>query len=122
MECASALPGLRRSGHLSAAGLVEIHYFMLQPLVMMLNLVLVPLLLILGALEERSGFWSASTWLTLVLAGLVFLVMPYAAWGLVYRKATGGEVSLLGALGLGSRTWRTSTSPTCTTCAPRGAL
>src|SRR5699024_747260 len=32
MECASALPGLRRSGHLSAAGLVEIHYFMLQPL------------------------------------------------------------------------------------------
>ncbi|MGO2558410.1 glycosyltransferase [Brachybacterium sp.] len=101
MECASALPGLRRSGHLSAAGLVEIHYFMLQPAVMMLNLVLVPLLLILGALEERGGFWSASTWLTLVLAGLIFLVMPYAAWGLVYRKATGGEVSVLGALGLG---------------------
>ncbi|HEX7350856.1 glycosyltransferase [Brachybacterium sp.] len=101
MECASALPGLRRSGHLRTAGLVEIHYFMLQPLVVMLNLVLVPLLLILGALEERSGFWSASTWLTLVLAGLFFLVLPYAAWGLVYRRATGGEVSLFGAVGLG---------------------
>ncbi|MDN5821486.1 MAG: glycosyltransferase [Brachybacterium sp.] len=101
MECASALPGLRRSGHLSAAGLVEIHYFMLQPAVMMMNLVLIPLLLILGAVENAHGFWSASTWLTILLAGLIFLVLPYAVWGLVYRRVTEGEVSLLGAVGLG---------------------
>ncbi|ACU86528.1 glycosyl transferase [Brachybacterium faecium DSM 4810] len=101
MECASALPGLRRSGHLSAAGLVEIHYFMLQPLIMMLNLVLVPLLLALGLVQDPGGFWSAATLLTLVLAGLFFLVLPYAVWGLVYRSVSGGEVSLLGAAGLG---------------------
>ena len=101
MECASALPGLRRSGHLSAAGLVEIHYFMLQPLTMMLNLVLVPLLLALGLVQDPGGFWSAATLLTLVLAGLFFLVLPYAVWGLVYRSVSGGEVSLLGAAGLG---------------------
>jgi len=101
MECASALPGLRRSGHLSAAGLAEIHYFMLQPVIMMLNLVLIPLLLILGVVENPGGFWSASAWLTIVLAALLFLVLPYAVWGLVYRRVTDGEVSLLGAVGLG---------------------
>jgi HPt (histidine-containing phosphotransfer) domain-containing protein/uncharacterized membrane protein YhaH (DUF805 family) len=101
MECASALPGLRRSGHLRASGLLEIHYFMLQPLVMMLNLVLIPLLLVLGAVEDPAGFWNASTLLVAVLAGLFFLVLPYAVWGLVYRRVTDGEVSWPLALGLG---------------------
>ena len=74
---------------------------MLQPLIMMLNLVLVPLLLALGLVQDPGGFWSAATLLTLVLAGLFFLVLPYAVWGLVYRSVSGGEVSLLGAAGLG---------------------
>ncbi|UQN28074.1 glycosyltransferase [Brachybacterium kimchii] len=55
MECASALPGLRKSGHLSLAGLLEIHYFMLQPVVMMLNLVLVPFC---WSWEWRSLPWT----------------------------------------------------------------
>lgn len=101
MECASALPGLRRSGHLSAAGLAEIHYFMLQPLVMMLNLVLIPLILVLGVAEDPAGFWHAATLVTLLASALFFLVLPYAVWGLVYRKVTGGEVSVLGAIALG---------------------
>lgn len=101
MECASALPGLRRGGHLRPSGLAEIHYFMLQPLVMMLNLVLIPLLLVLGVAEDPAGFWRASTLLTLALGGLFFLVLPYAVWGLVYRRVTGGEVSWLLAVGLG---------------------
>ena len=101
MECASALPGLRRSGHLSTPGLLEIHYFMLQPVIMMLNLVLVPLLLVLGLVEDPAGFWSSSTLVTLVLAGLFFLVLPYAVWGLVYRRVTDGEVSWAGAVGVG---------------------
>ncbi|ATG53776.1 glycosyl transferase [Brachybacterium ginsengisoli] len=101
MECASALPGLRRSGHLSAAGLLEIHYFMLQPLIMMLNLVLIPLLLILGLTEDPGGFWSASSLATIVATGLFFLVLPYAVWGLVYHRVTDGEVSWPLAVGLG---------------------
>lgn len=101
MECASALPSLRRSGHLSVPGLLEMHYFMLQPVVMMLNLVLIPLLLILGLVENAGDFWRASTLLTIVLSGLFFLVLPYAVWGLVYRRVTGGEVSALVAVGLG---------------------
>lgn len=101
MECASALPALRRSGHLSVPGLLEMHYFMLQPVVMMLNLVLIPLLLILGLVENAGDFWRASTLLTIVLSGLLFLVLPYAVWGLVYRRVTGGEVSAIVAVGLG---------------------
>src|SRR5699024_10267794 len=94
-------PGLRRSGHLDASGLLEIHYFMLQPLILMLNLVLLPLLLVLGMLEDPGGFWTGSTFLTLACAGLFFLVLPYAVWGLVYRRVTEGEVSLIMATGLG---------------------
>lgn len=101
MECASALPDLRRSGHLSLGGLLEMHYFMLQPAVMMLNLVLIPALLVLGVLESAGSFWHASTLLTLVLAGLFFLVLPYAVWGLVYRAVTDREVSVAAAIGLG---------------------
>ncbi|PWH06442.1 glycosyl transferase [Brachybacterium endophyticum] len=101
MECASALPGLRRSGHLSAGGLLEIHYFMLQPLVMMVNLILTPLLVIYGVLQQAAGFWSSSTLLVAVLAVVFYLVLPYAIWGAVYRRATDKEVSRLLALALG---------------------
>ncbi|MDN5685921.1 MAG: glycosyltransferase [Brachybacterium sp.] len=101
LECASALPDLRRSGHLSAAGLMEIHYFMMQPAIMMMNLVLVPLLLILGLVENAGDFWKTSTVLTIVVAGTLFLVLPYAVWGLVYRTVTNREVSTVLAVGLG---------------------
>lgn len=101
MECASALPALRRSRKLSAAGLLEIHYFMLQPLVMMLNLVLVPLLLAVGVAQGGAGFWRSTDLVLLLCAAVFFLILPYAVWGLVYRRVSGGEVSVAGALGLG---------------------
>ncbi|MBK0330738.1 glycosyltransferase [Brachybacterium sp. MASK1Z-5] len=101
MECASALPGLRRSGHLSASGLLEIHYFMLQPAIMMLNLILIPLLLVYGAAHEGAGFWTASTLLTAVLAAVFFLILPYAVWGAVYRRVTDHEISWPMAVALG---------------------
>lgn len=101
MECASALPTLRRSRELSASGLLEIHYFMLQPLVMMLNLVLVPLLLAVGVAQGGADFWRSTDLVLVICAALFFLVLPYAVWGLVYRRVSEGEVSVPGAICLG---------------------
>lgn len=86
MECASNLPALRRSRVLRFPGFVEIHYFMSQPWLMMLNLLLIPIVTAVAIAQEFFGFVSdAATWI-IVLTGLVFVVLPYALWGPLYRR------------------------------------
>lgn len=86
MECASNLPALRRSRVLRFAGFVEIHYFMSQPWLMMLNLLLIPIVTAVAVTQGFFGFVSdAATWI-IVLTGLVFVVLPYALWGPLYRR------------------------------------
>lgn len=103
MECASNLPALRRSHTLSFAGFTEIHYFMSQPWLMMLNLVLIPIVTWVAVAEGIFGFLGdASTWL-MILAGLIFVVLPYALWGPLYRRWGPEPIGRLSAalLGLG---------------------
>ncbi|MGJ5723349.1 glycosyltransferase [Brevibacterium sp. H602] len=86
MECASNLPALRRSRVLRFPGFVEIHYFMSQPWLMMLNLLLIPIVTAVAIAQGFFGFVSdAATWI-IVLTGLVFVVLPYALWGPLYRR------------------------------------
>jgi HPt (histidine-containing phosphotransfer) domain-containing protein len=101
MECASHLGALRRSGHLRPAGLLEIHHFMAQPLLVMLNLFLIPLLTVLTILEHGTAAWTPGSVVILVVTVCCFLLLPYAIWGPVYRWVTGGEVPALTALALG---------------------
>ncbi|UZD62561.1 glycosyltransferase [Brevibacterium sp. JSBI002] len=86
MECASNLPALRRSRVLRFPGFVEIHYFMSQPWLMMLNLLLIPIVTAVAVVQGFFGFVTdAATWI-IVLTGLVFVVLPYALWGPLYRR------------------------------------
>lgn len=86
MECASNLPALRRSRVLKFPGFVEIHYFMSQPWLMMLNLLLIPIVTAVAIAQGFFGFVTdAATWI-IVLTGLVFVVLPYALWGPLYRR------------------------------------
>lgn len=102
MECASNLPTLRRSGTLSPTGFLEIHYFMAQPWIMMLNLVLIPTLLALAVLDGSPGFLTDTATTLVALAGLVFLVLPYALWGPLYRRwGPERRIGFLSAVGLG---------------------
>lgn len=104
LECASLLPKLRRSHSLPVIGLVEIQYVMMQAWLTMINLVVVPTLVILAIVENSAVFWQdASVWIT-VLAAVVFLVVPYAMWGPLYRAALRKDherLGVLGAAGLG---------------------
>lgn len=86
MECASNLPALRKSRVLKFPGFVEIHYFMSQPWLMMLNLLLIPIVTAVAIAQGFFGIVSdAATWI-IVLTGLVFVVLPYALWGPLYRR------------------------------------
>lgn len=101
MECASNLPALRRSRTLGPSGFAEIHYFMSQPWLMMLNLVLIPILICVAVSEGSFGFLDdVSTWIT-ILAGLVFVVLPYALWGPLYRRWSSEPIGRVSALLLG---------------------
>ncbi|WP_430592606.1 glycosyltransferase [Humidisolicoccus flavus] len=102
MECIGNLPVLRRSKALSWSGFLEIHFFMAQPWLMMLNLVLIPTLFIFAIVEGRFGFLGDARTLIIVAAALVFLVLPYALWGPLYRSWAKERMSVLASLGLGA--------------------
>ena len=99
MECGELLPGLRRGKILRPSGTLEIHYFMSQPWIMMLNLLCIPVLLVLSIREGTVVLGDQ----ILAFAGLVFLVVPYALWGPLYRLRAKEPVSMASAafLGLG---------------------
>lgn len=105
MECVEILPALRRSGSLSGSGTVEIHYFLSQPIVIMLNLVCIPLL-ILFAWFDAPGTPGIHP---LALTGSVLLVLPYALWG---RSTACGRTSRSDCSTV--RSWDSATSSTCT--------
>lgn len=91
LECGSQLPELRRSKALGMSGLLEIHYFMSQPFIMMFNLLALPVLTWLAIREDRLSFFAGPELILAAAAALVFLVLPYASWGLLYRQRTRSE-------------------------------
>lgn len=101
MECASLLSDLRRSKSLRFSGALEIHYFMAQPLIMMGNLLLIPILTYFALIEGRFGFLDASAVILQVLVIVLFLLIPYSSWGVLYRRKTRTEGRGFGGLLLG---------------------
>ncbi|TDE94320.1 glycosyltransferase [Occultella glacieicola] len=104
LECASLLPALRRSGMVRLTGQLEIHYFMLLPWIMMVNLLVLPTLTFLAVVEGRFDFLSESSLAFAVTALLVFLILPYASWGPIYRRVTTERIGVLAGIGLGLAT------------------
>ncbi|MBE1524749.1 glycosyltransferase family 2 protein [Nesterenkonia lutea] len=94
MECAELLPPLRRSGNLRRSGWAEIHYFMSQPWLLMINLLLGPLLLVLAVTEGRIQFTAGGSLEWIVLLAAVFLILPYFLWGLLYKYTCREDISL----------------------------
>ncbi|MCP3424670.1 glycosyltransferase [Rothia sp. AR01] len=85
MQCSALLPSLRRSRSLKASGFAEIHYFMTLPWIMIMNLAFVPWLLYVALTSGQAGFLGGDSTLVVAAAGMVFLVLPYALWGPLYR-------------------------------------
>lgn len=101
LECAALLPDLRRAKALKLSGTLEIHYFMAQPLILMGNLVLIPLLAILAVIDGQFGFASGTTLLYQIAVAALFLFIPYASWGILYRRKTRREGRGFGGILLG---------------------
>ena len=102
LQCSALLANLRRSRSLRPAGLLEIHYFMSLPWLMVVNLALLPVLLYRAIQDGGEGFLTGTGAAVVTAAGLVFLVLPYALWGPLYRRWGGERVGLLTAWTLGA--------------------
>lgn len=101
LQCSRLLPSLRRSGALRTTGFLEIHYFMMLPWIMIMNLAFVPVLLVLAFREGQAGFLGGTDASIVAAAGMVFLVLPYALWGPLYRQWGGERIHLIAAAALG---------------------
>lgn len=97
MECAELLGLLRGSKKLTPAGLLEIHYFMVQPWILMINLICVPVLAYLAFHDGTLSLVDDA----LAVTGLVFMLGPYVMWGPLYRKRGGEGLTVLESLALG---------------------
>lgn len=86
LECASVLPRLRRAKVLGFSGFLELHFLMGQAWLSMINLVLIPALMIMALVDGGTLLWQDASQIIAFLAALVFLVLPYAMWGPLYRK------------------------------------
>ncbi len=101
MECAELLSALRRSGNLRRSGWAEIHFFMGQPGLLMINLVLAPVLIILAAVEGRFGFSFGNPVEWIIVLAAVLVILPYFLWGIFYKYCCREDVSLLSSFFLG---------------------
>lgn len=102
LECAGNLPALRRSGNLRPAGWAEIHYFMSQPWLIMINLLLGPALIIFAVVEGRFGFAAGDSLEWIILLAAVFLILPYFLWGILYKYACREKISLVSSVFFGA--------------------
>ena len=101
LECASLLPRLRRAKVLNVAGLLELHFLMIQAWLSMTNLLVIPILTILAIVDGGTWLWQSTSQLLTLFAAIIFLVLPYAMWGPLYRIRAGAKVGWLNSLGLG---------------------
>ncbi|GAA4106828.1 glycosyltransferase [Enteractinococcus coprophilus] len=101
LECASLLPRLRRAKVLNFAGFLEVHFLMSQAWLSMINLLVIPTLTILAVIEGGAWLWQSSSQLLSLLAAVIFLVLPYAMWGPLYRLRAGANVGWLQSAVLG---------------------
>lgn len=108
LECLADLRALLRRRRLSLPGFVEISYFMSQPILLMVNLIFIPIVLWQAVVAGTLGFGALQFGPhgddRIALAGvgaLVFLLLPYVAWGPLYRRWGGEDVGILKSWGLG---------------------
>ncbi|MEZ2389436.1 glycosyltransferase [bacterium RCC_150] len=107
MQCSSYLGRIFDSPYFSNIGAIESSYFLVQPFIQMLGLVLWPALFITMVAQgslTMGGFeaWLAASWFIVPLI-IATGIAPFALWGPVYRKQAASDKSrLLGVLwGLG---------------------
>lgn len=101
LEGAALLPRLRRAKVLTVAGIVELHFLMSQAWLSMLNMAIIPTLLMMAILDGDAASWQSMSDIAALLAAVVFLVLPYAMWGPLYRARAGANVGRLSSLFLG---------------------
>ncbi len=101
LEGASLLPRLRRARALSFTGFLELHFLISQAWLSMLNLLIIPTLTIMALVEGSLLVWQSTTHLLSLLAAIMFLVLPYAMWGPLYRLRAGANVRWTNSAGLG---------------------
>jgi len=101
LECSSLLPSLRRSRRVTFAGLLEVHYFMALPWIMVINLLMVPLLTWLAIHQHQFNFLSGSTITVTIAAMLLFLILPYALWGPIYRRIADEDIGIIASVFIG---------------------
>lgn len=90
MQCSTYLKRIFESPHFSNLGAIESSYFLIQPFIQIVGLLLWPTLFITmvaqGTLSTGSFLtWLASAWFIIPLI-LVTGVAPFALWGPVYRR------------------------------------
>jgi cellulose synthase/poly-beta-1,6-N-acetylglucosamine synthase-like glycosyltransferase len=103
MQCSSYLGRIFESPYFSNIGAIECSYFLVQPFIQILGLVLWPTLFITMVAQgslTMGGFqaWLAASWF---IVPLIFVtgIAPFALWGPVYRKqAAPDESRLVGVL------------------------
>ena len=102
LEGASLLPRLRRARTLSFAGILELHFLISQAWLSMLNLLIIPTLTIMALVEGGLMVWQNMSHLISLVAAVVFLILPYAMWGPLYRLRAGANVGWVSAGSLGA--------------------
>jgi 1,2-diacylglycerol 3-beta-glucosyltransferase len=106
MQCIRYLPELWRSRHLSASGVTELSYCLIQPWVQLLATLLFPLPWVaLGVAYLRhpadaSRFGADGGWSLLALY-VVAALLQLAVWGIVYWRKCERDVGMLRAFGYG---------------------
>ncbi|MFW0775124.1 glycosyltransferase family 2 protein [Paenarthrobacter nitroguajacolicus] len=109
MQCSVYLKRIFESPYFSNVGAIESSYFLVQPFIQIMGLVLWPTLFITmvaqGALTMGSfGAWISAAWF---IVPLIFAtgVLPFALWGLVYRRQVTPEKNFLTGVGWGLGYW-----------------
>ncbi|MDQ0029541.1 glycosyltransferase family 2 protein [Arthrobacter bambusae] len=109
MQCSSYLPRIFESPYFSNIGAIESSYFLVQPFIQILGLVLWPTLFIamvaqgsltMGGLQA----WLAASWFIIPLI-VVTGIAPFALWGPVYRKQAVPDKSRLAGVLWGVGYW-----------------
>lgn len=97
MQCSSYLGRIFESPYFSNIGAIECSYFLVQPFIQILGLVLWPTLFITMVAQgslTMGGFqaWLAASWFIIPLI-IVTGIAPFALWGPVYRKQAAPDKS-----------------------------
>jgi 1,2-diacylglycerol 3-beta-glucosyltransferase len=83
LQCVSYLPQLFRSRHLATSAVLESGYYLILPYLQLLGTLVFPILLVTSF---RGSLIAPEVGVLLLPLVLFFGVLPFAAWGPIYRR------------------------------------